>query len=230
MRLILVILALMGLAVIGLAVAIGTGALNIGLWDPAVPPRPAAAAAARQEGAAEATTPVAADDPLVVPPPPLLSDRAIVLEPEAARLAGKVMLVDTTFSGEKKPARREERRPGKRPVYPLLTGFADPQDLAAWTFAVPEAGRYSATVDYSLPGKNEGKNEGKDAGRYILAIAGEKLPFTLDVTRGPTGFQLADVGTAHLPAGQAHLTLGPESKVRGGAALNVRGIRLFPAE
>ena len=149
-----------------------------------------------------------------------------MLEPEAARLVGKVILADTTFSGEKKNARREGRGPGKRPVYPLLTRFLAPEDAAEWTFAVPEAGRYSVTIDYSMPGKSEGN----DPPRYALAVAGDPFSFAPDFTRSQSGFQLVDVGTAHLPAGQVTLTLRPENKPTGRAVLHVRGIRLFPAD
>lgn len=223
MRLILVILAVVGLSVIGVAVAIGTGALNIAALGPTTRPRPAAANVDGGGDAGPATLP--ADEPFVVPPPPLLSDRAIVLDPENAKLSGKVILADTTFSGEKRNARREERRPGRRPVYPLLTRFATPDDAADWAFAVPEAGRYSVTVDYSLPGRGEDKG----GAPYVLGVADETLRFNFTYTHGASAFQLVDVGTAYLPAGQTHLTLRPEARATGGV-LNVRGVRLFPVD
>jgi hypothetical protein len=224
----LVILAVLGTAVIAFAVAAAAGWVRLSHVDPftriqvAPATQPSAdvmtAEAAIPTAAVEQPATVPAAD---VPPEPAFTDRTIVLRPADARLVGRGTQV-TTFET------RAHGRNGNTLTHAVITGWAREGGAAEWTVRVPQAGRYTVTLDYAA---GERGRDGRAAGSFVLTAGDAKLAGEFGTTRSARAFELVDVGTLDLPAGEVRVTFTPDPPGRGRESpLNLRGVRLFPTD
>lgn len=237
MRLILVTLAVIGLLVIGLGVSVATGVLRLPQLElpagagagsrPTTGPAAAEEASGASRTAAGPSTPADALDPPdpVLPDPPTV-DRTIVLAAADAKLSGpRVRLYaaerdsrrdhDKGMGRQRVRIRRLRERGEEDPPPPVIEAWSGPQDVAEWSFAVPQAGRYAVTFVYT----------GGDDGPFELAVGEEKV--TGEVESTGRGYRMIEVGRVNLTEGGNTLRLRPVEKLDE-PLMTLRSIKLYP--
>jgi hypothetical protein len=229
LRILLTILAAVGVLVVGLAVAIAAGWLRLTPVDPfAHAPRPTTQAALDAQNADAAGYPdgdPSAGDGAPAPPEPPAADRTILLKAEDAKLSGRN--VRRSDFGAGAGDRWSGRRRGGIVSSSVVTGWLTPEDSAEWTVDVPKAGKYAITFDYASS-MDKRTVAGGVAG-FVLTVGGRRITGELAPTHSGRAFELVDVGVVELPAGRVTLTIAPEATLRD-ALMNLRSVRLFPAE
>jgi putative heme-binding domain-containing protein len=95
------------------------------------------------------------------------------------------------------------------------------KDYAAWNIRVDHPGTFSVYMDYACATSAAGSP-------FILTAAGQQLAGTVAAT-GPdwSGYKQLKIGELHLDAGQHHVTLAPDGKLRE-ALLDLRAIAFAP--
>jgi putative membrane-bound dehydrogenase-like protein len=105
--------------------------------------------------------------------------------------------------------------------YGNLGYWSAEEDHAAWSAAVPRAGRYAVWLDWACPDGN--------AGNAFQLQAGEvRLTGRVASTGGWDSYRREKVGEIDLPAGRQRLVFRSVGKIRGGALLDLKSIQLVP--
>jgi hypothetical protein len=224
------IFAVVGVLVIGFAVAVAMGLVNLGELT-------------NFKNAASSTQPTtkpaetdAAQDP----------DAAVVAMENQGYKAGMIYLsaTDATVEG---PHVRIERlsstptwgRRGGAVVDPknmlpqgTVRGWTGPEDSATWTFNCPKAGKYSITFTCTSGGGHGGVR-GVAGGKFNISSGSSRITPDIDVdVRGRHNYSFAwheaQVGEIDLAEGQVSLKIQPAEKDTN--LLAIRSVRLYPAE
>jgi hypothetical protein len=229
------------------AVVIGVGALRMSAHVPA-------AAASGPSSQSQVMPPVdapaappalAAITPPSIPPasPPPATAAAIVLAADAAKVSGpRVRLYtsreekeeeggdglrdrDREMIRERMRGRRPPQRQDEGPPPPVIRGWSQPQDVAEWSFAVPQAGSYAVTLVYNAGTASRRWTEGTEGGRFELTVADEKFAGRVEATG--RGYRMVEVGKVALAKGEATLQLRPAEKLSQ-PLMTLRSVTLYP--
>jgi arylsulfatase A len=103
----------------------------------------------------------------------------------------------------------------------VLGYWTNVEDWAEWSFDVPAAGVYEVEVQ-------QGCGAGSGGAEVAVEIAGQTLRFTVQETGHFQHMIQRTLGTVELPAGQATLTVKPQTKP-GPAVMDLRRVVLRPA-
>lgn len=102
--------------------------------------------------------------------------------------------------------------------YRNLGYWSSPQDFAAWTLDVPQAGRYQVSLDYAC-------ENGAAGDRFVIQVGGQSLAGQVEGTGSWDNYRTKMIGTIDLPAGPVELLLRSDGPVKS-AMIDLRGIRL----
>lgn len=225
-------LAAFGLSAVAIVVCAAVGWVDAGRWDPfavaAAPSSPSPVAAA--PALAEPETSPAEEEPTTRPG---YEDRGIFLSAADAIATGPKVKVEPRLpmsaaatQRAAAPPKRGSAAAANRLPDVVVRGWSSPADSAEWTFAIPRAGRYAITFDCT------GSTGGAAIGTFKVEAAGESITATVDTERagrkGRGAYQLIDVGSLSLPAGEVTLVVRPTETKRGFMAL--RSVRIYPTE
>jgi hypothetical protein len=95
-------------------------------------------------------------------------------------------------------------------------------DQVCWDFTVSRGGRFDVEI-------HQGCGKGHGGSRVALEVAGQSLEFTVNDTGHFQNFVPRKVGTVRLAKGGHRFWIKPIKKA-GGAIMDVRRIRLIPAD
>jgi hypothetical protein len=104
-----------------------------------------------------------------------------------------------------------------------VSGWRDPEAYVEWDLApvAPAPGRYRVELSFACaPG---------GGGKFILAVGDDTLAGQIHPTGGLDQYHTATLGAIRLGPGNARLTLKSDGRIRGGALMNLRAVRLVPA-
>ena len=108
------------------------------------------------------------------------------------------------------------------PQYGNLGYWSSEEDHAAWEVEASKAGRYEVWLDWACPDGN--------AGNHFQIQAGvARLTEVVTGTGSWDAYRQAKVGELELKAGRQRLVFRSDGKVAGGALLDLRGLKLVPA-
>jgi alpha-L-fucosidase len=97
--------------------------------------------------------------------------------------------------------------------------WTNPEDTANWTFRVDRPGKFSVTAEIAA----------EASGNFEVICGGQKLSGAAPATKDYTKFKRANLtGALDLAAGSVTLTVKPVAE--GWQPMNLRSIRLVPAE
>ena len=102
--------------------------------------------------------------------------------------------------------------------YRNLGYWSSPQDFAAWTLDVPQAGKYQVTLDYA-------SEDGAAGDRFVVQVGSQSLAGQVEGTGTWDNYRAKSVGTLELPAGVVELVMRGEGPIKS-ALIDLRGIRL----
>jgi hypothetical protein len=218
--------AVVGLAVIGLVVAVAAGAIDpYALLKSAggerrPDTRPTATEVAATQPAGEAEEP---DDY-----PNRFKGQSLFLSAADARVSGSKARIESTSSGRTTWERGRTVDPSRKIPNARVTGWAAPDDVAEWTFNCPEAGTYVIVFD-CVPGYGSyDRPRGLAIGRFTITANDQKLDAEVSVDTsgryGSSSVYQVGVGKMNLPAGEVRLRVSPTEKQTG--LLGLRSIRV----
>jgi hypothetical protein len=228
------IFAVVGVLVIGFAVAVASGLVNV--TDPfknlGSNTRPSTQPIA--EADPDANQPTESEASLAALKHPGYQDRVIFLSASDAKVTGRAEVEARAGSGYYYTSRRSGSTvdPKNRLPNALIRSWGGPSDSAEWTLNCPQAGKYVITFD-CVPGYSSSKGtSGASLGRFTITAGSERLDAAVEADlrgrKGSSSFHLIDVGAIQLPAGQVTLKIQPAEVDRGLLAL--RSVRIYPAE
>lgn len=116
----------------------------------------------------------------------------------------------------------EKMRYEPNPKKNCLGFWTNPDDWAAWTFAVKTPGTYNVEVTQGCGGGNGGSDVEVSHGEQTLT-------FIVEDTGGFQKWQAREIGTLVLKAGQQALEIRPKSKKKS-AVMDIHLIRLIPVK
>jgi hypothetical protein len=96
-------------------------------------------------------------------------------------------------------------------------------DHAIWTVEVAKAGRYSITLDWACADASAGKP-------YLLLAGGNSFTGKVAGTGTWDNYRQERVGEIVLPAGTQRLTFRPGRNLASSSLIDLRSIRLVPAD
>lgn len=234
MKWMLGIFAVVGVLVIGFAVAVASGLVDLGGLDPFKNANASTQPATRPaEGDASAEQATDSEASLAALKNPGYEARVVYLSAADAKLNGSRIRFERTGSGYFNPRGGSAVDPKNRLPNGLIRGWTGPEDSVEWTFNCPQAGRYVVTFDCIAGGYGGSRGHGVAGGKFEITSGDQKLvkEVAADV-RGRHGYSssyhLIDVGEINLSAGQITLKVQPAEKDSG--LLAIRSVRLYPAE
>jgi hypothetical protein len=245
LRTLVLLLVIVGAFAAVFAVVLGVGVVRISARVPAaVAPGPLPQSAA---GGAPVAAPAAPPAVAVLAPPaivaaslPPTAPATIVLAADGAKLSGPRVRLYTSKEEEdnsdfrdhergmgrqRARARRLEGRQDEGPPAPVIRAWSQPLDVAEWTFAVPQAGRYAVTLVYTAGTASRRWTEGDEGGRFELTVGEEK--FTGRVEATGRGYRMVEVGKVSLAKGEATLRLRPAERLNE-PLMTLRSVTLYP--
>jgi alpha-L-fucosidase len=96
--------------------------------------------------------------------------------------------------------------------------WTNPTDWVEWQFRAIQPGKMEVSVELAA----------EQSGKFILALAGQKLEGTAPVTGSYTKFQRLSLGTLDLTAGENKLSIRPV--VEGWRPVNLKSVTLTPSK
>ena len=143
---------------------------------------------------------------------------------------GHARLEDRRNAAEKQPNRQDKsdkkkkdkhHRDDPRKTAVWITDWKSPDDSARWSVRPPAEGKYEIDLTYGC-----GKEWGGD---FIVNIAGHDLPAHTQSTRNPEDFKVVTLMTLPLTASPTMLTIRPANPIRQGSLMNLKEVKLIPA-
>ncbi len=102
-----------------------------------------------------------------------------------------------------------------------VTDLKTPDDTARWDLNLPTDGKYELDLTYGCgPG---------NGGNFTLSVAGHEFPGKTQLTRGNDQFKVITLATVALTAGPTALTIRPATPLTRGVLMNLKEIKLIPA-
>ncbi len=185
-----------------------------------------------------AGTPIGATPPKPVTPLVLdeetdLPEHATLYLPaDQAKLSGHARLDDRRgakppppkpdkLSDRDKNKKRKRQRDDPRLTMAWIADMRTPDDVARWSLSPATAEKYEIDLTYGC-----GQGWGGD---FIISVGGHDLPAHTQSTRNPEEFKVITLSTIALPAGPTTLTLRPARPLTGGPLMNLKEVKLIPA-
>ncbi|MFT4547221.1 MAG: hypothetical protein ACI8XO_004626 [Verrucomicrobiales bacterium] len=154
----------------------------------------------------------------------LMNLKAVTLRPSiegapAVQLEDGTMELDASSATVHSTLMQYERKPQK-----LCLGYwANPKDWASWDFAVSKPGKFKVEL-------TQGCGKGHGGSDVEVMVAGKTLEFTVEDTGGFQKWKVRELGEVSFDeVGNYTLEVRPKNK-KGVAVMDVRRIRLVPAE
>lgn len=103
--------------------------------------------------------------------------------------------------------------------YSNLGYWSSGDDFAAWTVQVPAAGKYEVWLDFACPAENSGNT-------FALEWDGGRFSGAVPSTGNWDTYKQEKLGEIALAAGEQRFTMRADGPIRGGALIDLRGVRL----
>jgi hypothetical protein len=226
------IFALVGILVIGFAVAVASGLVSIAGMDPFKNSSAATQPATRPTETVAATDPNAEAEAAVA----ALENQGykagmIYLSAPDARLDGPRIRLErtgyTTYSPRGNVVDPKNRLPNG-----VIRGWIGPEDSATWSFNCPQAGKYAISF-VCTSGGNKGGSHAVAGGKFDIISGASKITQEVEAdVRGKHAFSSSyhDVAVGEIDLAAGDITLKIQPAERDTNLLAIRSVRLIPVE